>query len=230
MQARMTNHQPLAVIFDVDGVLIDSYAPHFQSWRTVTREYGIDYSEAMFARGFGRTSREIIAGDWNLPDLSPEDISRIDEEKEAAFRQIVADDFPRMPGATSLIRRLWEEGFAVAVGSSGPAKNVALAVERLEITAYLSASVTGDDVTRGKPDPQIFLRAAEKLGVSPERCAVVEDAPAGIEAAHRAGMACVGFPSTGRTPADVQPAELIIKELADLSPRIFRDLIETGRN
>lgn len=225
----MTNREPLAVIFDVDGVLIDSYGPHFESWRRVARERGIDYTESMFARGFGRTSREIIAGDWELPDVTAEEIAALDEEKEATFREIVADDYPAMPGATELTRRLWEEGFAVAVGSSGPAKNVALAIERLEIGSYLSAWVTGDDVTRGKPDPQIFLRAAEKLGVAPERCVVVEDAPAGIEAAQRAKMVCVGFASTGRTLDDVREAELVIGELAEISPEVLRGLIERGR-
>lgn len=222
----MANPGNLAVIFDVDGVLIDSYWPHFQSWQRIAGHWGIDYSESAFAVGFGRTSREIIAEDWGLSDLSPEVISRIDDEKEAAYREIVADDFPAMPGASDLIRQLYDSGIAVAVGSSGPPDNVALAIEQLEIAPYLSAKVTGRDVTHGKPDPQIFLLAAERLGTEPELCVVVEDAPAGVEAAHRAGMACVGFPSTGRTPQDVAAAELVISSLTELSPEAFHDLLD----
>ena len=217
---------PFAVIFDVDGVLIDSYAPHYQSWREIAAGYGVDYTEAMFVVGFGRTSREIVAEQWNRTDLTAEQIREIDDAKEAAYRRIVATDFPAMPGAHDLAAALHAAGFKVAVGSSGPPENVDLAIEKLGLAPYLGGKVTGRDVTRGKPDPQVFLIAAEKLGVPPARCAVVEDAPAGVAAAKAAGMACVGFPSTGRTRADVAAADHIISSLADLTPDTFRRLIE----
>ena len=222
---------PLAgVIFDVDGVLIDSYTPHFQSWRQVAARHGIDYTEEMFATGFGMTSRAIIAKQWGRDDLSQADIDQIDEEKEAAYRDLVADNFPLMPGATDIVRQLAGAGFRVGVGSSGPPQNVELAVKQLEIGASLTAIVTGRDVTQGKPDPQIFLKAAEKLGLPPNRCAVVEDAPAGVAAAKAAGMVCIGFTSTGRTRADVQAADFIINALADLSPELFGRLISQHAN
>jgi beta-phosphoglucomutase len=219
----------LAVIFDVDGVLIDSYEPHFQSWREIAARYGIDYTEAMFARGFGRTSREIVAEQWNRHDLSAEQIREIDDAKEAAYRRIVALNFPAMPGAHDLVVALHTSGFQVAVGSSGPPENVELAIEKLGLAPWINAKVTGRDVTRGKPDPQVFLIAAEKLGVPPARCAVVEDAPAGVAAAKAAGMACVGFPSTGRSRDDVAAADLVIESLSELSPETFRELIERHR-
>ena len=90
-------------------------------------------------------------------------------------------------------------GFRVAVGSSGPAENVQLAIERLGVGRLLSATVTGNDVKRGKPDPQVFLTAAARMQVPPVRCVVVEDAPVGVEAAHRGGMRAVAIASTGRT-------------------------------
>lgn len=222
----MSDTFPLAVIFDVDGVLIDSYDPHYKSWREIASGYGIDYTEAMFAKGFGRTSREIVAEQWNRPDLSADEIRKIDDDKEEAYRRIVALNFPAMPGAHDLVASLHTAGFKVAVGSSGPPENVDLAIEKLTLAPFLDAKVTGRDVTRGKPDPQVFLIAAEKLGVLPERCAVVEDAPAGVAAAKAAGMACVGFPSTGRTREDVAAADLIINSLSELSPDTFRTLIE----
>ena len=222
----MADIQPLAVIFDVDGVLIDSYAPHYASWREIAAGHGVDYTEAMFATGFGRTSREIVAEQWNRPDLSPEQVRAIDDAKEAAYRRIVADVFPAMAGASDLVAALHAAGFKVAVGSSGPPENVDLAIEKLGLAPWLDAKVTGRDVTRGKPDPQVFLIAAEKLGVPPARCVVVEDAPAGVAAAKAAGMACVGFPSTGRTRADVAAADFVISSLAELTPAAFRELIE----
>lgn len=222
----MPGSLPPAVIFDVDGVLIDSYAPHYESWRETAAGHGIDYTEAMFAKGFGRTSRDIVAEQWNRADLTAEQVREIDDHKEAAYRRIVATNFPAMPGASDLVAALHAAGFKVAVGSSGPPENVDLAIEKLGLAPYLDAKVTGRDVTRGKPDPQVFLIAAEKLGVPPRRCAVVEDAPAGVAAAKAAGMACVGFPSTGRTRGDVAQADLVISALTDLTPATFRDLIE----
>jgi beta-phosphoglucomutase len=221
----MSETERLGVIFDVDGVLIDSYEPHFQSWREIATGYGIDYTEEMFAFGFGRTSREIVATQWHRDDLTEAQIRAIDDAKEAAYRRIVATAFPSMPGARDLVAALHTAGFRVAVGSSGPPENVDLAIEKLGLAPWLDGKVTGRDVTRGKPDPQVFLKAAEKLGLPPNRCAVVEDAPAGVAAAKAAGMACVGFPSTGRTRDDVAAADLIVESLAELSPATFRELI-----
>ncbi len=163
------DHAPQAAIFDMDGVLIDSYRAHFESWRRTAVERGRVYTEEQFAAGFGRTSREVIAEQWegHGERLSDEQIARIDERKEGLFREIIAADFPAMAGAVELIESLVRAGFRVAVGSSGPRENVQLAIERLGIGKLLSAAVTGHDVKRGKPDPQVFLIAAERCGVAP---------------------------------------------------------------
>jgi beta-phosphoglucomutase len=213
------------VIFDMDGVLINSYRAHFESWRQVASENGRVYTEVQFAAGFGRTSREVIAEQWEGEDLSDARIGQLDRRKEAIFREIIARDFPAMEGAVGLIESLAAAGFRIAVGSSGPAENVQLAIERLGIAGWLSATVTGDDVKRGKPDPQVFLTAAERLSVPPARCIVVEDAPVGVEAAHRGGMRAVGFASTGRTVEQLGAAELIVTSLCELSPETFLRLL-----
>lgn len=215
----------LAVIFDMDGVLIDSYRAHFESWRIVAIEEGLQITEEQFSSTFGRTSREIIAALWG--DRTPGDdrIKELDERKEAAFRELIRDNFPIMPGAPELLDALHAAGFGVGIGSSGPPENVFLTVEKLARRHVFGAIVTGKDVTRGKPDPQVFLLAAERLNVPPTRCAVVEDAPPGIEAAHRAGMKAVGLASTGRTPEMLSQADLVVKSLRELSPERFRELI-----
>ena len=118
--------------------------------------------------------RPIIAEHWGGEALTPEDIERFDHRKEALYRQIVAADYPIMPGAVELLRGLKSAGFRLAVASSGPPENVALAVERLGAGPLLDAQVTGRDVTRGKPDPQVFLLAARRVAIPPETCAVVE--------------------------------------------------------
>jgi beta-phosphoglucomutase len=220
----------LAAIFDMDGVLVDTYHAHFHSWLDVARPYGFSFTEEQFGATFGRTSREIIAHFWGEGRLGDAEIAAMDEEKEAAFRRIIADDFPAMPGAAALLGRLREAGFRLAVGSSGPPENVELVLERLGARALFDAVVTGRDVTRGKPDPQVFLLAAERLGVEPSRSAVVEDAPAGIAAARAAGMAAVGLASTGRTRAELGEADLVVDWLEELSPEKIRRLIEARRS
>jgi|YNPNPStandDraft_1061719.scaffolds.fasta_scaffold01388_10 beta-phosphoglucomutase len=218
----------LAVIFDMDGVLIDSYRAHFESWRIVAAEEGLHITEEQFSHTFGRTSREIIAALWGDRTPGDERIRELDDRKEAAFRDLIRDNFPIMPGALELLDALHIAGFGVGIGSSGPPENVALTVEKLARRHIFGAIITGKDVTRGKPDPQVFLLAAEQLNVPPQRCAVVEDAPPGIEAAHRAGMKAVGLASTGRTPEMLSRADLVVRSLFELSPERFRQLILGG--
>jgi beta-phosphoglucomutase len=213
----------LAVIFDADGVLIDSYDAHFASWQQFYGEHGIEYDEAKFAADFGRTSRDILRrtlGD----DLSDEWIRKHDERKEDLFRNVVRDSFPAMDGAVELIDALVADGFLIAVGSSGPPENIALILEKLGRAEKFSAVVTGRDVTRGKPDPQVFELAAERLGVPPVACAVVEDAVHGIEAARRAGMASIGLTGTVTAKA-LSSADLVVESLRELSPGRIRELI-----
>ncbi len=212
----------LAVIFDMDGVLVDTYRAHFESWLAMARPEGLDFTEAEFAPTFGRTSREIIAHFWGDGRYDDRGIAELDDRKEAAFREIIAGEFPAMPGVNGLLESLHDAGFRLAVGSSGPPENIDLVLERLDAKRLFDAVVTGMDVTRGKPDPQVFLTAAARLGVDPVRCAVVEDAPAGVTAANAAGMVSIGLASTGRTRESLAEADLVVDTLGELPP----DLIE----
>ena len=224
---QVRSQRTLGVIFDMDGVLVDSYQAHWQSWHFMADELGKGLTEAQFVSTFGRTSREIIAEHWGANSLTPEEIAEFDRRKEALYRELVDRDFPAMDGASELIRALSGAGFRLAVGSSGPPENVALAVERLGAGQYFNTLVTGRDVTRGKPDPQVFLLAAERMGVAPADCAVVEDAPVGIAAANAAGMASIALLSTGHTAESVKAAKLIVNSLRDLSPERIAGLIGT---
>ena len=215
----------LGVIFDMDGVLVDSYRAHFASWNVMLAEHGRAVTEAEFVTTFGRTSREIIAALWPDGRLSDGQIAALDARKEEAFREILAREFPAMPGAAGLLRSLDVDGFALAIGSSGPPENVELVLDRLGLRRLFRAVVTGMDVTRGKPDPQVFLLAAQRLGIPAARCVVVEDAPPGIAAARAAGMASVGLASTGRTREMLAAADLVVDSLGELSPEDFRQLI-----
>jgi beta-phosphoglucomutase len=212
-----------AAIFDMDGVLIDSYHAHFESWRRLYRELGIDYSEEAFAADFGRTSGDILRRTLGK-DLTDERARQLDDRKEAVYRDIIRRDFPAMDGAAELLEALAADGFAMAVGSSGPPENIALSLQMMPGGEQISAVVTREDVSRGKPDPQVFQIAAERLGVPPSRCAVVEDAVHGIEAANRAGMASIAL--TGTMPRDAfNHADLVVDSLRELSPRRIRQLL-----
>ncbi|MEN6451667.1 MAG: HAD family phosphatase [Thermoguttaceae bacterium] len=219
----------IAAIFDMDGVLIDSYQAHYRSWLEMAEPEGLHFTEAEFATTFGRTSREIIARFWGRDRYNDAEIAALDERKEAAFRRLIEDDFPAMPGAIELLRSLHGAGFRLAVGSSGPPQNVRMVIERLGAEGLFEATVTGDDVTRGKPDPEVFLLAAERLGVPPARSAVIEDAPAGVAAANAAGMASVGLVSTGRKPEDLVAARAVVRSLREISPSMLRELIGQNR-
>ena len=215
-----------AAIFDMDGVLIDSYHAHYESWLEMAREEGLSLTEATFRETFGRTSREVIATVWGAArQFSEAEIAALDWRKEEAFRRIIQRRMPVMPGAVELLRDLSKAGFRLAVGSSAPPENVDAILDGMHLRDRFAAAVTGADVTRGKPDPEVFLTAARRLGVSPGRCVVIEDAPVGIAAATAAGMACVGLASTGRTRELLARASLVVDSLSELSPEVLRKLI-----
>jgi len=217
-----------AVIFDMDGVLIDSYDAHFKSWLEMTTQQGFKFTEEDFAISFGRTTRENITHFWGDRVQDDAEIARMEDYKENAYRRIIADNFPAMPGIGRLLDDLHAAGFKLAVGSSGPPENVDLALDHLERRALFDAVTTATDVTRGKPDPQVFLLAAERMGVSPRHCAVIEDAAAGVTAANAGGMTAIGLASTGRTRQSLAAARLVVDSLDELSPRLIGELIGGG--
>lgn len=219
--------QRSAVIFDVDGVLVDSYQAHFESWRLLADQRGCHkMTEAEFLATFGRTSREIIAELWPRQQLGQQwtaaQIAELDDQKEEIFRQILRARFPAMPGAAALIEALHQSGFAVAAGSSGPPDNVYLVLEQLQRRDFFDAVVTGNDVVRGKPAPEVFLTCAERLGVSPLKCAVIEDAVVGIEAANRAGMISIALVAPPRDTGMFPHADHIVSGLGELTPAVIR--------
>lgn len=212
------------VIFDVDGVLVDSYDPHFKSWQMLYRELDLDYTEEDFAADFGRTSRDILARRFG-DSLTESQIADYDERKEAYYRDILRQDFPPMEGAAELIDALAQDGFRLAVGSSGPPENVELSLSGLGRQDRFAARVTGADVKRGKPDPQVFQIAAERLALSPRACLVIEDAPHGVEAALRAGMSCIAITGTA-PPEHLAKADLIVGSLGEITPAVVHSLID----
>jgi beta-phosphoglucomutase len=218
--------QQYGVIFDMDGVLVDSYQAHFDSWRLLCREQGLEMTERDFAATFGRTSREVIGQLWSQQVSDDRVIAEWDERKEALFRELLQRDFPAMPGAVALIDRLHEAGFRLAIGSSAPPENVHVVLNHLARHHWFQATISARDVTCGKPDPQVFLLAAARLGLPAARCLVIEDAPLGVTAARSAGMRCVGLVSTGRTADSLAQADLVIHHLDQLQVPVALRLLD----
>ncbi len=212
-----------AVIFDMDGVLADTYAPHFVSWQRLYEGLGIPYGESDFAADFGRTSRDILRRMLGA-ELTDDQIREFDGAKESHFRDIIRETPASADGAQELIDSLLADGFAIAVGSSGPPENVWLMLEQLERAKRFGAVVTGTDVTRGKPDPQVFQLAAERLERSLSECVVVEDALHGVEAAHNAGMKCIAVAGT-LTVEQLRPADRVVTSLRQIGPALIRELL-----
>ncbi len=218
-----------AVIFDMDGVLVDSYEAHYESWARLAAERGFEFTKEQFLTTFGRVSREVIVECGLLDDPTHEAVAEIDDAKEAHFRDILREDFRAMEGAHELTDALVAAGFPLAVGSSGPPENVELVIDLLGKREQFQAVVTARDVTRGKPYPEVFLKAAERLGVAPANCVVIEDAQAGIAAAHAAGMVCIALVSAGHTTEELSAADRVVHSLRELSPDNIRESLEKYR-
>ncbi len=213
------------IILDMDGTLIDSHQTHVDCWIRYAERDGIVLDPGRVNRVFGQINREIIRSIWPC-EITDEKVLEIGDGKEALVRDSYRKNFPPLPGATELVRRLHDHGFKLAVGSSGPKENVDLACELLGITPLLGAIVSSSDVSRGKPHPEIFLTAAKRIGVSPEQCVVIEDATVGIDAAHAAGMKCIAILSTGHGEDELKDAEILVHSLEEITPEMIVRLLE----
>ena len=216
------------VIFDMDGVLVDSYGPHYESWRITTERRGHALPESLFRTVFGRTNEAIIPVVTGRV-YAPAEVEAWGEEKEAAYRDILARAFPAMPGADALLDALKADGARLAIGSSGPPENVAVVLEHLRGARHFDATVTGREVRVGKPDPEVFLLAAQRIGLPASACAVVEDSLAGLEAARRAGAAAIALTGTADRAALAPRADLVVDALGELTPARIRGLIAGKR-
>ena len=209
-----------AVLWDLDGTLVDSEEFHWLSWRDTMRTEGIELTYDQFLASFGQRNDRILSA-W-LPDADPDRARRIGDEKEAAYRRLVETrGLAPLPGAREWLAALRQAGWKQAVASSAPGQNVVTMLRVLGLEGYLDALVSAEDVTRGKPDPQVFLTAAAQLGVPPPRCVVVEDAAVGVEAGRRGGMRTIGVARNGTLDADI-----FVRSLEDLPPASFERLIE----
>ncbi len=216
---------PGGVLWDLDGTLIDSAAHHWVAWRDTLAAEGRPVQPGDFADTFGKRNDEILHQLFGQ-ELDAGWIERVSDTKERAYRLLLREQgLDAAPGAFEWLARLHEAGWRQALASSAPRPNIDAVFEALALGRLLDAVVSADEVGRGKPDPAIFLEAARRLELPPARCVVVEDAPAGLEAARRAGMASIGILSTHHPTLQ---ADVVVASLERLPPDAFSDLLARG--
>jgi beta-phosphoglucomutase len=193
--------EPYAVLWDMDGTLVDTAELHFDAWVKLANEMGRPFSRDDFTATFGRRNPEIIQYLFHQ-EFTPVEISEIGERKERYYRAEAERGVTLLPGVMELLKGLHELGVKQAVGSSAPRGNLDLILRITNTASYFTSIVAMEDTQRGKPDPQVFLVAAERVGVPPSRCVVLEDAIAGVQAAKAGGMKCIGVTFVGHHPAE----------------------------
>lgn len=203
-----------AVIWDLDGVVIDSEEDHKKAWQRLARETGKAFSDEQFAATFGWRNDAIVPTVWGM--VSQEELQALADRKEAYYRDYVRATAAFLPGSQELMHGLHEAGYPQALGSSAPIANIQLVKEVLRLERYINAYVSGETVPHGKPAPDIFLKAAKELGIEPGQCLVIEDAVAGVAAARAGGMYSIAV-AYGRELPGLQVATLVVKDLTEVS-------------
>ena len=212
-----------AVLWDMDGTLIDSQEYHWISWRDALFAEGITITHDRFLSTFGQRNDSILT-QW-LGTPSRHLIEKIGNTKEEIYRKLVRErGIEPLPGVAKWVRQLHEQGWLQAIASAAPRKNIEVVLDALSAAHRFQAIVSAEDVSRGKPDPEVYLKAADRVTVLPGQCIVVEDAAAGVEGARAAGMKSIGVAHNGKHLA----ADLAVLSLDLLEDNAFAALLESG--
>jgi len=211
------------VLFDLDGVIVDSKAAHEAAFARLGEDAGYAFSHETFVRIFGMHNTDIFPILFGHA-LPPEEIDALSARKEALVRELLRGRVQILPGVQALLPALKAAGFRLAIGTSTHRENVTLILHELGLADCFDAIASAEDVQRGKPDPQVFLIAARRLGLPPARCVVVEDAVAGVQAAHAGGMAALAV-TTNHAREALAAAERVVDSLEEVGPEDFLALI-----
>jgi beta-phosphoglucomutase len=210
-----------AVLWDMDGVLVDTGAFHYEAWKETFDELNLPFSEEDFRKTFGMNNAGILEYMFGRkPD--PDQVAEISDKKESLFRDLVKGKAVLLPGVADWLEQFRAWNLKQAITSSAPPANIEFLVDELKIRGYFDEIVSGFDLP-GKPNPDTFLKASDLLQVKPENCVVIEDAIAGVEGAKRAGMKCLAVTTTN--PADqLARADLVFEDLSKMSEEEFESL------
>ena len=214
---------PLAFIFDIDGTIIDSMPWHGRSWEAFFTRHGVPYEgDGFLRRTAGRTGTEIMREVFG--PMSDDDAWALVHQKEDVYRELFAASFTEIAGFRDFARAARRDGIRIACATAGDANNIAFALAGLGMGGEFDAVAGAHDVERGKPEPDLFLLAAQRAGVDPAHAIVFEDAPLGIEGARRAGMKAVAV--TSGEPAEKLAGPHVLAAIPDYRGVTPRHIVE----
>ncbi|HEY0944859.1 MAG TPA: HAD family phosphatase [Opitutaceae bacterium] len=216
----------LGVIFDWDGVVIDSSRQHEESWERLAREEGRTLPPGHFKAGFGKKNDVIIPQILGWTEGLAE-VERLSRRKEALYREVVRETgVTVLPGVVDFLARLRAAGVPCCIGSSTERENIEIICARTGLREWFAGAVAADDVTHGKPHPEVFLKAAARIGREPHHCVVLEDAFSGLEAARAGGMRAIGVATTHPADALRPHCDRVVARLDELQVRDLLDLFD----
>jgi beta-phosphoglucomutase family hydrolase len=222
----MSGRNSRAVIWDMDGVIVDTASKHYQAWQYSFQKRGFILTWDEYRNLFGRRNDTIIRTVMGQ-ELPQKGVDEVSAEKEAYYSRIIRGNIRPLPGAVELIRSLPDHDFRSAIASSALKDNIEYVLQTIGVREFFQAVVAGRDVVESKPSPQIYLLAAERLGVNPRHCIVIEDAVAGVEGAKRAGMNCIAVTTT-HPREKLAIADLVVDTLASVSVADLEKLLNSA--
>ena len=200
----------IGVLWDMDGVLVDTEEFHYQAWTEAFRRYQLPFDDGFFRKTFGMNNRGLLTEALGRPP-EPGLLAEIGAFKEKSYRHSIRGNVQPLPGVRTLLQDCAHHGALQAIASSGPRPNIELIVNELNIGPFFQAVVSGADLP-GKPDPAVFLEAAGRLGIDPGDCLVIEDSVVGVKAAKSAGMTCLAVINT-HPASSLRGADLVVESL-----------------
>ena len=214
-----------AVIFDMDGVIIDSEPIHSKAKMDTFQHFGIPFEENELIHYMGRTSKDLFSEaleKYPMAGLNPEIMMKYKHDR---YLEIISEDVTLQPieGIHELLAKLYEKNISIGLASSTGKNLICLVLERFGLRKYFKAIVSGAELPKSKPNPAIYLLAAETLGVKPACCTVIEDAASGITAAKAAGMYCIAYHNVHSGKQDLSKADRVVESLLEAGPLILCD-------
>jgi beta-phosphoglucomutase len=204
-----------AVIFDMDGTMINNTAYHQKAWLEYLKQYGIQLSGEEYLQKVSGKKNDQIVKELFGPSVSPHKIKVISDEKEALYRELYADFIEEVPGLTKFIDKLHKRRIRTAIATTAQLQNRNFALVSLGLEDRFEVILGDEHVRNGKPDPEIYLKTSQELGVAPEKCIVFEDSPPGVQAAKNAGMTAVGVLTMHKTE-HLRSADFLIHNFAEI--------------
>lgn len=209
------NNEHFAVLFDMDGVLVDNKEVHTESWGEFCNAHHIQVTRKELESLFGKTNRDYLRYLFKR-EITDEEVLTYKIEKEGIYRDLFSKTIKPVKGLPTFLEDLKKNGVKIAVGTSGPMDNVRFVIESTNIQGYFEAIVCEEDLKKGKPDPEVYLKAAQKVNTEPGRCIVIEDSVVGIKSGKNAGMKVIALTTTNEAEA-LTEADLIVKNFTELS-------------